>query len=134
MLAKQSLRERWEDYQASKTVVFWACAVCIVATLFIGFTWGGWVTGSAAGRMAAQAATDARADLAAAVCVSRFEAGSDAATNLATLKASDSWNRGEYLEKGGWATLAGMKEPVDGAANLCAQRLMKPAPLAKVSG
>jgi hypothetical protein len=133
MVAKQSLRERWEDYQASKTVVFWACAVCIVATLFIGFTWGGWVTGSTAGRMAAQAATDARADLAAAVCVSRFEAGSDAATNLATLKASDSWNRGDYLEKGGWATLAGMKEPVDGAANLCAQRLIEPAP-AKVSG
>jgi hypothetical protein len=133
MVAKQSLRERWEDYQASKTVVFWACAVCIVATLFIGFTWGGWVTGGTAGRMAAQAATDARADLAAAVCVSRFEAGSDAATNLATLKASDSWNRGDYLEKGGWATLAGMKEPVDGAANLCAERLMGPAP-AKVSG
>jgi hypothetical protein len=134
MMAKQSLSERWEDYQASKTVVFWACAVCVVATLFIGFTWGGWVTGSTAERMATQSATDARADLAAAVCVSRFEAGSDAAANLATLKASDSWNRGEYLEKGGWATLAGMKEPVDGAANLCAQRLMKPAPLAKVSG
>jgi hypothetical protein len=133
MAGMQSLRERWENYQASKTVVFWACAACVVATLFIGFTWGGWVRGSTAGQMAAQAATDARADLAAAVCVSRFEAGSDAAGNLATLKASDSWNRGEYLEKGGWATLAGMKEPIDGAANLCAQRLMAPTP-PKVSG
>jgi hypothetical protein len=133
-VGNQSLQERWENYRASKTVVFWACAVCVVATLFLGFTVGGWVRGSTAERMAAQAATDARADLAADICVTRFQAGSDAATNLATLKASDSWNRGEYLEKGGWVTLAGMKEPVDGAANLCAQRLMKPAPLAKVSG
>jgi hypothetical protein len=134
MMEKQSLRGRWEDYQASKTVVFWACAACIVATLVIGFTWGGWVTGGTAGRMAAQAATDARADLAAAVCVSRFEAGSNAVANLAALKASDSWKQGDYIEKGGWATLAGMKQPIDGAANLCAERLTKATPATKISG
>jgi hypothetical protein len=133
MVGIQSLRERWEDYQASKTVVFWACAACIVATLFIGFTWGGWVTGGTAHRMAVQAATEARADLAADVCVSRFQAGSDSVANLAALKASDSWNRGEYIEKGGWATLAGIKEPIDGAARLCAERLMAPPLPTKVS-
>ena len=127
MMENQSLRRRWEDYQASKTVVFWACVACIVATLFLGFTWGGWVTGGTAGRMAAQAATDARADLAAVVCVSRFEAASDAVANLAALKASDSWNQGDYLQKGGWATLAGMEQPIDGAAALCAQRLLASA-------
>ena len=124
---------RWEDYRASKTVVFWACAACIIATLVIGFTWGGWVTGSTAQRMAAQAATEARADLAADVCVSRFQTGSDSVANLAALKASDSWNQSEYIEKGGWATLAGIKEPIDGAAALCAQRLMEPARPTKVS-
>jgi hypothetical protein len=134
MVEKQSLRRRWEDYQASKTLVFWACAVCIVATLIIGFTWGGWVRGSTAERMAAQAATQARADLAAAVCVSRFETGTDAVANFAALKASDSWNRSEYIEKGGWTTLAGMKQPIDGAANLCAQRLMEATAPTKVSG
>jgi hypothetical protein len=134
MLGIQSLLEHWENYQASKTVVFWACAACVVATLFIGFGWGGWVRGSTAEQMATQAATDARADLAAAVCVTRFETASDATANLATLKASDSWNQGEYLEKGGWVTLAGMKEPVDGAANLCAKRLIEAPPLTKVSG
>jgi hypothetical protein len=134
MLGMQSLLDRWENYQASKTVVFWACAACVVATLVIGFTVGGWVRGSTAEQMAAQAATNARAELAAAVCVSRFTTASNAVPNLAALKANDSWTRGEYLEKGGWATLAGMKAPVDGAANLCAQRLIEPAPLAKVSG
>ena len=66
--------------------------------------------------------------------MSRFQTGSDSVANLAALKASDSWSRSEYIEKGGWATLAGMKEPIDGAANLCAQRLMEATPLTKVSG
>ena len=57
MLEQKSVRKRWEDYQASKTFVFWACAGCIVATMIIGFTWGGWVTGSTAERMATQGAT-----------------------------------------------------------------------------
>ena len=134
MMEKQSIRGRWEDYRASKTAVFWACAACIIATLVIGFTWGGWVTGGTAGRMAAHAATVARTDLAAAVCVSRFEAGSDAAANLAALKASDSWKRSDYIEKGGWTTLAGTKEPIDGAADLCAERLINATPATKISG
>ena len=133
MAEKQSLRRRWEDYQASKTQVFWACVACIVATLVIGFTWGGWVTGGTAERTAAQAATAARADLAAAICVSRFESAPDTVINLASLKASSSWSRSDYIEKGGWATLVGMKQPIDGAAALCAARLMAPPPPTKVS-
>ena len=134
MSEKQSLRRRWEDYQASKTLVFSACAACIVATLIIGFTWGGWVRGSTAERMAEQAAAAARADLTAAICVSRFETGSDAVANLALLKAADSWKRSDFIEKGGWVTLAGIKQPIAGAANLCAQRLMEVAPPKSVSG
>ncbi|MGO8918320.1 MAG: hypothetical protein ACLQJR_20665 [Stellaceae bacterium] len=134
MLERQSFRRRWEDYQASKTVVFWACAGCIVATLILGFTWGGWVTGGTAERMASQGATAARADLAATICVSRFESGPDTVVNLASLKASDSWTRSDFIEKGGWATLAGTEKPVSGAANLCAQRLMDAKPPTQAPG
>jgi hypothetical protein len=134
MLENQSVLRRWENYRASKAVVFWACAGCIVATLIIGFTWGGWVTGGAAERMATQGATAARADLAATICVSRFETGPDAVVNLASLKASDSWTRSDFIEKGGWATLAGTEKPVSGAANLCAQRLMEATPTTKAPG
>jgi hypothetical protein len=134
MLEKQSFGRRWEDYRASKTVVFWACAACIVATLIIGFAWGGWVTGGTARQMVTQGATVARADLAAAICVSRFDSGPDAAINLASLKASDSWSRSDFIEKGGWATLAGTEEPISGAASLCAQRLMDAKPPTKAPG
>jgi hypothetical protein len=84
--------------------------------------------------MATQAATQARADLAAAICVSRFGTESDAVANLAALKASDTWKRSDYIEKGGWTTLAGMKQPIAGAADLCVERLMQAPPPTKVSG
>jgi hypothetical protein len=134
MLEKQSLRRRWEDYHASKTLVFWACAGCIVATLIMGFTWGGWVTSGTVERMVTQSTTAARADLAATICVSRFESAPDKVINLASLKASSSWSRSDFIAKGGWATPAGMEEPIAGAADICAQRLMDAKPPMKAAG
>ena len=124
MTGISGLTQRWEKLQASKTQVFWACAACIVATLIVGFTWGGWVTGGTATQMAAKAASDARAQLASTVCVERFVKGPDATAQLAALKGSDLWKRDTFIEAGGWTTLAGMKEPVAGAANLCVQQLL----------
>jgi hypothetical protein len=98
---------------------------CIVVTMLIGFTWGGWVTGGTAAEMAETAASGARAELAAKICVNRFVNGADAVGQLASLKKSDSWQRDDFIEKGGWATLPGMKEPVAGAADICAQKLME---------
>lgn len=124
MADKQRLMRRWEDYKASKTALFWSCAACIVVTLIVGFTWGGWVTGSTAGAMANKAAAGARADVAATICVNRFVSAPDAAATLASLKNSDSWKHDDFITKGGWATIAGIEKPVDGAAALCAQRLL----------
>ena len=102
MLEKQNFRKRWENYQASKTSVFWACAGCIVATAIIGFAWGGWVTGGTAARMVTQGAIAARADLAADICVRRFESGPDAVVNFASLKTSSPWSRsGPWGRSGG---------------------------------
>jgi hypothetical protein len=121
-----NIHKRWESFQASKTQLFWACAACVVATIAVGFIWGGWVTGGTANTMAAQAATEARAELAASVCVERFAKGPDATAQLAALKSSDSWKRDTFIESGGWATLAGMEKPVSGAASLCVKQLMAP--------
>jgi hypothetical protein len=135
MAAKQSVRQRWENYQASKTMLFWSCAVCVVGTVIVGFAWGGWVTGGTAGEMVRKADRGARAELAAAICVDRFENGPDAAARLTALKGSESWKRDEFIEKGGWVTLAGIDKPVTGAADLCAQRLLEvKLPPAKTAG
>lgn len=138
MAFMQGLTRRWEDYRASKTVVFWACAACILATLIAGFGWGGWVTGGTAATMIGKASAGGRAELAATICYNRFVSAPDAAAQLASLKSSDSWKREDFIRAGGWTTIAGIAAPVDGAAALCAQQLMDakfpPAKVAGVSG
>lgn len=113
----------WGEYRPTKVIWFWSCVGCIAATLILGFTWGGWTTAGTANEMAADAREDGRAQLAAAVCVERFLAASDAAVRLAQLKEESTWKRDGFIEEGGWVSLAGLEEPVAGAADLCAGQL-----------
>ena len=62
---------------------------------------------------------------AAAVCVNRFESAGNANAQLASLKKTDMWQRDDFIKNGGWVTLPGVKDPVSGASDLCAQQLMK---------
>jgi len=126
MSTKQSLGQRWEAYRPTKTLLFWSCAACAVMTIVVGFTWGGWTTDGTARSMAHAAALGARNELAAAVCVDRFQAASDAPAQLAVLKALGSWDRGSFVQKGGWAAMPAKTEPADKAARLCADKLAAP--------
>ena len=81
------------------------------------------MTGGKATNMAANAAHEARAELAATVCVERFLNASDAKAKLTTLKATSAWERDSFIEKGGWVNLPGLATPVTDSAELCAQRL-----------
>jgi hypothetical protein len=123
MNAKQSLGQRWEASRPTKTMLFWSCAGCAVATIVVGFTWGGWTTGGTARSMAQEAALGSRNELAAAVCADRFKAAADGPAQLVALKALSSWSRGEFVEKGGWAAMPDKVDPGKGAARLCADKL-----------
>lgn len=118
------LGRRWEAYQPTKGVWFWSSTGCIVATIVIGFAWGGWVTGGTATRMASDAADGARAQLAAMTCVAGFNRGPDGAAQLAALKEASSYQRGDMLVKSGWVTMPGSTDLVAGAADICVQKLM----------
>jgi hypothetical protein len=119
-----NIGSRWSLYRPSKAIWFWSCAACIVATMVVGFNWGGWVTSATATRMASDAARGAQATLASANCVARFNQGPDAVAQLAALKKADTYERGDLIKQGGWATLPGSTEPVPGAADICAQQLI----------
>src|SRR3546814_10589264 len=123
----QNISQRWGDFRPSKTMLLWSCVVCIGLTMLLGFTWGGWVTGETAKEMTESAAEDARAELAAAVCVDRFLTASDVGARLASLKEIDSWNRSSFMEKEGWVTLRGTEDPAPKAGDPC------PAPLDRKS-
>ena len=118
-----SISEKFRDFRASKAVLFWSCAGCIIATMVVGFTWGGWVTGGSAQERADEAAEQAVAELAADICFKRYLASPDVRVNLTALNEESSYRRSGVIEDGGWVTLADREDPINGAAGLCAKRL-----------
>jgi hypothetical protein len=106
----------------------WGAVGGAVASAIIGFSWGGWVTGGTAESDATQRANAAVVAALAPVCVERFQGAADVAANLAALKKVDSWSQGEFIEKGGWATVPGSKAPdqLSAVAKACAS-LLAPA-------
>ena len=113
----RSRLQRFDQFQASKTVLFWACAGSVIAATVVGFSWGGWVTGGSAREMAEESAAQARQELAAVVCVNRFMAAPDVSAQLTALKGIErSYQRGKFVEDGGWAIM-----PVSSDAEASAQ-------------
>ena len=71
-----------------------------VATVVIGFGWGGWTLGSTAKQMAEKNASAAVVDVLAPICADKFKHGAVALTNMAELKKVSSWMQDSYIEKG----------------------------------
>jgi len=101
---------------------FWGVVGGAVALAIAGFGWGGWVTGGKAEAEAMQRADTAVVVALAPVCVEKFQQASDVSANLTALKQVDTWSRGDFIEKGGWATLPGSNSPeqVSAVAQACA--------------
>jgi hypothetical protein len=95
-------------------------AVGTVATLAIGFGWGGWMLGSSAKTLADSAASSAVVAAIAPICADQFQRSADAANNLTALKKTDSWQQAAYVEKGGWAVMPGSKAADSGVSQACA--------------
>jgi hypothetical protein len=123
MADQESMFRRWGHYQPSKALWMWSCVGCIILTMILGFTWGGWVTGGSANEMAEDAAQEARANVLATLCVNRFVTAENAADELVELKEASRWDRDEIIQEGGWANIEGLEEGVDAAVDLCAERL-----------
>jgi hypothetical protein len=94
-----------------------------LATVVIGFNWGGWTLDSTAKQMAEKSANSALVTVLAPMCAERFRQASDATLNMAELKKVSSWMQDSYIEKGGWATFPGGAPPERGVAQACANLL-----------
>lgn len=112
-----SLRESLPDM--IKGAIFGA-----IATLFIGFYWGGWMLGSTADKQIKEAEQTGIVRVLAPICVDKFQRSADAGANLEALKKANSWKRDEIIEKAGWTTFPG-SEPDRKVAEACATLLSK---------
>lgn len=115
--------QQFRSYSPTKGTLVVACLAAVGLTMLVGFTWGGWVTEGTATERVNEAVTQARAELASAVCVGRFLAATDARKRLEELKATNSWEQDDLIEKAGWSTPPGIDAPVEDAAGLCATQL-----------
>lgn len=130
---RRSLLDRWDDARITKTQAFWSAAACVAATLILGFSAGGWVSGGTARERVSEAATNARQELATAVCVDEFMQAAGAASRLEKIKQAMWHERDELVSGGGWATMPDRKEPNSVLASLCASELAEREAPDKVS-
>ena len=110
----------------SRTRLLQGMVIGAVASMVVGFSWGGWVTGGTADKLAVERADTAVLAALTPICVEKFLQNSDAKANLALLqKISSNWEQGQYLEKGGWATQPGAISPDYHLARACAEKLVE---------
>ena len=104
----------------------WGAAVGAIALANVGFGWGGWVTGGTSAKTAAVAAADAKVAALAPICAARFLAQGDSAVKVAELAKASTWDRGNVVEKSGFATMLGSKTTDSDVARACAEILANP--------
>jgi hypothetical protein len=110
----------------SRTRLLQGIAIGAVASIVIGFSWGGWVTGATANKLAAEQASTAVVTVLTPICVEKFMQNGAAQANLVALrKISSNWEQGQYLEKGGWATRPGATSSDYELARACAAKLIE---------
>jgi hypothetical protein len=121
---KVSFRKWWREARPTKTVVFWSWVGSVVLTMIIGFAWGGWVTGATARTMAEDMAKDAVTERLAEICVVQFNQDPAKDQKLEELKETGSYQRREYVQDQGWATMPGEEEPDRKVVDECVDLLM----------
>ena len=89
-----------------------------VATMFVGFYWGGWSLGSTADKMANQRSELAVVAALAPVCADKFRALPDAEAKQVALSKVESWKRRDEFPKE-FVTLPGESSPDTALVDAC---------------
>ncbi|MGA7516661.1 MAG: hypothetical protein WBW28_06820 [Pseudolabrys sp.] len=100
-------------------------AVGAVATMIIGFNWGGWVLGKTAENNAIQRVNAALVQAYGPVCIDRFKLQPNVEAKWAELTKVDTWRRENYIKESGFATPPGSTSPNSAVADACADALSK---------
>lgn len=105
----------------------WGGVVGAIIIMIVSFNAGWVVTSGTAGKMAKTEGAKAALAALTPICVAQFKSQAQdiQTTQLAALQKENSYNRGDYIEKQGWATLPGSDKPNNDVADACAVELMK---------
>ena len=115
----------------SRTRLLQGAAIGAVATMVIGFYWGGWKLGSTAEDMASRRVSLALVEVYAPICVERFQQQANLEGKWLEFTKIDSWRRDDYIKQTGFATPPGSTSPHARIADACAEALGKIVALQK---
>jgi hypothetical protein len=94
----------------------------VVGAVFVGvvgFSWGGWVTGGGATKMANSMAHDNVIAALVPVCLDRSQGDTDRVAKLTTIREASSYKRRDAVMDAGWATVPGSDAPNRDLAEAC---------------
>ena len=112
----------WYQEESLKRLLQGA-AVGVVATLAIGFGWGGWMLASTAKTLADSTASSAVVAAVAPICVDQFQRSADATDNLTALKKTELMATGGVCGERRLGDDAGSKALHPGVPQACAALL-----------
>jgi hypothetical protein len=108
--------------------VVWGAVAGSVATMIIGFGWGGWTTSSTSTRLAREQADTAVTMALVPLCIAKSKADGASLKKMVELKAlGSSYEQRDFVTKTGWATVPGSDDPNRDVAEACAAALLKTA-------
>ncbi len=77
----------------------------------VGFSWGGWVTGSSAEKLAGKTAEDRVIAALVPFCLDMSRTDNERVAKLATIREASSFKRRDAVMETGWATMPGSAGP-----------------------
>ena len=101
----------------------YGAAIGAAALAIVGFSWGGWVTESAAETIASDRAQHEVVAALLPICVAQSAADPENGARLSELKETRTYQRADVLMKTGWATMPGSTDPNRALAKACAEAL-----------
>jgi hypothetical protein len=87
-----------------------------IISMIVGFGWGGWTTAATTQRISEEAVLASQA----AICVAQFVKQPNYEEQLKEIEKVSTWQKDEFIEKGGWDKMPGQKEADYGVARACA--------------
>jgi hypothetical protein len=108
--------------------VLWGAVAGSVATMIVGFNFGGWTTSGTSARLAKIQADTAVTTALVPLCIAKSKADRGGLKKMGELKAlASSYDQRDFVTKTGWATVPGSDDPNRDVAEACAAALMKTA-------
>ena len=101
----------------------WSALGGAIVLAYVGFNFGGWVTGGSAAAMAKEIAADTVAERLGSICVAQFNRDMEKDQKLKDIIGKDTWDVGRYIEKQNWAIMPGEDKADSKVADSCAKLL-----------